>query len=201
MLNCRQGGRHQAPVCQGHCLPSPSQLTDHIQSCGRRIRMFQPLSLPDGTLFAGQDGNVWDKAGPWPGGPSRCPPHRLNQKGSFYGAHEDVGPSGRGHKPPRSGLVESTKTRHALISRSCVHTSKGRMRIQGHRCAVSYRAVNTTALQSRAGTAQDNGAASTRDKNCSNVLGHSSAVRSRKANSKTTCTEHSSERGSSQNQV
>lgn len=52
----------------------------------------------------------------------------------------------------------------------CPHTSEGRLRTQGHSCAASYRAVNNTALQARARTAQDNGVASTRDKNYSKHL-------------------------------
>lgn len=102
--------------------------------------------------------------------PSRCPAHSLDQDSSFYGAHKDVSPPGRGHEPQWSGLVDSTKTCHSLVFRSCVHTSKGRLRTQGHYCAVSYWAVNNTALQTGAGTAQDTAAASTRDKNYSKYL-------------------------------
>ena len=52
--------------------------------------MFWPLPLPPGTLFAGQDGNVWGEACPQHGGPSRHPPHRLGHGGSFHSTLEDV---------------------------------------------------------------------------------------------------------------
>lgn len=157
-------------MCWGHCLPCASQLTDHTWSWGRSSRMLWPLSLPDGTRFAGQDGNVGDKAWPRHGGQSRCLAHRLDQEGSFTGTHKDVGPSGRDMNLNRASWQIQQKPPFRHFQKLCPHTSEGRLRTQGHSCAATYRAVNNAALQARARTAQDNGVASTRDKNYSKHL-------------------------------